>query len=286
VRGTADQSLMTDIKPGTEELRKQKQEEKQARRAAKQAKHEEMLREHAIQRELKQKKKAENKQLSEQKRIAAQEQKKDKENRELTINVDMKALQNAVSAYFSKFGKIQQVETIDRVPFGAGIWSVGVTFERKEDMKNAVQKPGVQIPVSFDLEQVPIEDQCVHFEYQWIEKNVATWKPSGPAWEELKKEIIRVFSAKLPAGKPTFVSYTDRRVVVNFASTTHRDAAVHATKDNKHNWIVQTKAIPALTSGLPPRKLNLKRKKEEKQNQGQSGSSLGQPSKMMKVETT
>jgi len=170
----------------------------------------------------------------------------------------MKSLKDAVKDHYTKFGKVEKVD----VAFsGTKLWNLSVTFEKKEDIKKALGKPTIPFNVGFVLEQVPIPENSVNFDYLWYDgKDMTSWRPAGQPWEDLKKEILRVFSSKTPSAKPLFVSYKSKRVVVTYDSATARDVALQATAEGKqHNWVVQGKQIPSLSPALPG-PVNRKRK--------------------------
>jgi hypothetical protein len=261
--------MMTDVKRSAAEERaerqrlhaertQQQQEAKAAAKAARQQRHAELTQAQQRDKEEKLKKKAENKLQAEQKADEFRRIRIDRQQRELSVNVDMKTLQDVVRDHYSKLGKVENVE----VQFtGTSQFGLTVTFDKKEDVKKALVKPVEKFNVGFIMEGVPVPEHSVHFPYIFSEIKDRSWRPAGQPWEELKREIIRVFSSKTPSAKPLFVSYSRKCVIVTYDSTTSRDIALEATsEDKKHQWVVQGKQIPSLSIALPA---GLKRKRKQ-----------------------
>jgi len=183
--------------------------------------------------------------------------KRAKQAKEVLVRIDTTALKESLHKYCNKFGPAQKPGP------GGQVWSYSVNYDKKESLPNALRAPTFELPVRFTLERVPIADYSVHFPHLWREEkkkageNLA--RPEGPAWEALKKEVLKVFSEKLPAARPSFVSYKTGAIIVTFESREARDQAVQATSHGQHHWIVQTKQIPPLLPGFPASSLKRKR---------------------------
>jgi len=101
------------------------------------------------------------------------------------------------------------------------------------------------------------------------------FRPSGKSWDELKKEITRVFTSKIPGSKVHVITYRQGNVVVCFDS---HESQLKAFEVAPHTpLVVGGKQIPTLIQGLP-KPLGQKRKKAgqtEQKNQDFSLSSNG-----------
>jgi len=229
-----------------QELIAQQRARKESAKADRQAKHEEMLRAHALRREEKKRRQLENK---------AKEA--ESKTRELNVGVDVLGLKEALQSYLSKFGTVHTSS-------GQQMWSFRVVYDQKESLPKALQEPLLEIPVRVTLEQVPISQFSVHFPYLWHEDEKKTGPPKGASSFELKNEVLTVFSAKLPAwAKPHFVTFKSGSVIVTFQTTEAKDEAIRITATGNHNWVIKGKQVPSLLAWVP----TLKRKREEQNTQ-------------------
>jgi len=120
--------------------------------------------------------------------------------------------------------------------------------------------PALNFPTSVQLEPRPIADWSIYFPFLWMPEGAdrTEFRPSGKSWDELKKEIIRVFTSKIPGSKIHVITYRQGNVVVCFDS---HESQLKAFEVAPHTpLVVGGKQIPTLVQGIP-KPLGQKRKK-------------------------
>jgi len=190
------------------------------------------------------------------------EEKNERLTRELTVSVDLKALKDSVTQSLGKYGKIEAVNVKKPASLStkAGDWSISVVYEKKEDFAKARSQSILHIPTSLQVEATPVKSFSLHFPYIWLaEAPDADFRPSGAAWEDIKKEITRVFAQKVPGSRVHLVNYQKTgHVIVGYDSPANRQKAIEIFMVTP--WSIGGKQIPALQAGFP--KAYLKRKAE------------------------
>jgi len=215
---------------------------KELRKAERKVKHAEVLRGHEQNREIKEE--------NRQKQTKLVEEKHEKHTRELIGTIDRKSLVEAFSQSLGKYGQIEDVSIVKQIPSKSTDWQINVVFKKKEDATKA-RSQTLNFPTTVQLEPRPIPDWSIYFPFLWMPEGVdrSEFRPSGKNWDELKKEIARVFTSKIPGSKIHVISYRQASVVVCFDS---RESQLKAFEVAPHTpLIVGGKQIPTLVQGLP-----------------------------------